>query len=148
MKKSILVFAVTSLIIGSTLTSCSTTAEKVENAEEKVTEANVDLDKANKEYIAEIVAYRVEKAESIAANEKSIAEFKARVEKDKKGAKDEYLAKIAELEKKNTDMKYKMDNYKEEGKEKWVLFRDEFTHDMLELANAVNEFNINSTNTK
>lgn len=145
MKKSILVFAVTSLIIGSTLTSCSSSAEKVENAEEKVTEANVDLDKANKEYIEEIVKYRVEKAESIAANEKSIAEFKARVEKDKKGARAEYLTKIAELEKKNTDLKFKMDNYKEEGKEKWILFRDEFTRDMLELAKAVNEFNVNNT---
>ncbi|MBK6834316.1 MAG: hypothetical protein IPG89_08610 [Bacteroidetes bacterium] len=148
MKKSILVFAVTTLIIGSTLTSCNTTAEKVENAEEKVTEANVDLDKANKEYIEEIVKYRVEKAEAIAANEKSIAEFKARIEKDKKGAKAEYVAKVAELEKKNTDMKYKMDNYKEEGKEGWILFRDEFTHDMIELAKAVNEFNVNNTNTK
>lgn len=144
MKKSILLLAVSTMIIGSSLTSCSSSAEKVENAEEKVTEANIDLDKANKEYLEEVVQYRVEKAESIAANEKSIVEFKARIEKDKKGARVEYLAKIAELEKKNTDMKYKMDNYKEEGKEKWVIFRDEFTRDMLELANALNDFNINN----
>jgi len=148
MKKSILLLAVSTMIVGASLTSCSSSAEKVENAEAKVTEANVDLDKANKEYLEEVVQYRVEKAEAIAANEKSIAEFKARIEKDKKGAKADYLNTIAELEKKNTDMKYKMDNYKEEGKEKWVLFRDEFTRDMIELAKAVNEFTTNSTNTK
>lgn len=148
MKKSILVLAMSTLIIGSSLTSCSSSSEKVENAEAKVTEANIDLDKANKEYLEEIVKYRVEKAESIAANQKSIAEFKARIEKDKKGAKAEYLNKIAELEKKNTDMKYKMDNYKEEGKEKWVVFRDEFTQDLIELGIALKDFNENSANTK
>ena len=33
-------------------------------------------------------------------------------------------------------MKRKMDDYKEEGKEKWETFKTEFTHDMDELGTA------------
>ena len=59
MKKTILILAASALLTGAILTSCSSPAEKVEKAEQKVTEANNNLESANKEYLAEIDAYRV-----------------------------------------------------------------------------------------
>lgn len=142
MKKSILVIAASTFITGAILTSCNTSAEKVENAQNNVTEANKDLDKANKEYLADIENYKKETADKIAANDQSITEFNVRIENEKKEAKADYKKKIAELEQKNSDMKKKMDDYKAEGKEKWEIFKTEFSHDMDELGNAFKDLTV------
>jgi chromosome segregation ATPase len=81
--------------------------------------------------------YRKEKEEKIEANTKSILEFNERISKEKKEAREEYTAKIAALEQKNSDLKKKMDDYKADGKESWETFKAEFTHDMDELGKAI-----------
>jgi len=143
MKKSILFFAACAFITtGSIITSCNTSAEKVENAQNNVIQANKDLDQANKEYLADIENYRIETANRIAANDQAIAEFKANMEHQKKAVKADYRKKIADLEEKNKEMKQKMDNYKEEGKEKWQIFKAEFSHDMDELGKAFKDITV------
>lgn len=141
MKKSILKIAAISSI---TLMSCGTNAEKVENAEANVIEANQDLNKANEDYLTEVEAYKKQTAEKIVANEQSIADFKLRVEKEKKEVKANYKKKIAELEQKNSDMKKTMDDYKAEGKDKWESFKNEFSHDMEELGQAFKDLGENN----
>lgn len=142
MKKSILLFAASTFVIGAIFTSCNTPAEKVENAQENATEANEELNKANAAYLEDVENYRRITAEKIAANDKSIADFDARIEKEKKSVKDEYKKKIAELEQKNSDMKKKMADYKMDGKEQWEKFKTEFSHDMDELGNAFNDLTV------
>jgi septal ring factor EnvC (AmiA/AmiB activator) len=127
MKKTILTAAFLSGII---LTSCSTPAEKVVKAEENVTEASKDLDKATKEYEADIEACRKQTAEKIEANNQSLADFKVRIAHEKKETKAEYHKKMAELEQKNSDMKKKMDDYKADGKENWEKFKAGFNNEM------------------
>ena len=136
MKKSILAMAAFTCIAGAIVTSCNTSADRVENAQENVIQANKDLDQANQEYLADIENYRVETASRIAANEQAIADFNAGLEHERKAVRAEHKKKIAELEQKNRDMKMKMDNYKEEGKENWEKFKTEFSHDMDELGKA------------
>ncbi len=41
-------------------------------------------------------------------------------------------------------MKIKMDNYKEDGKEKWEAFKSEFSHDMDELGSALKDLTVNN----
>lgn len=130
------------LITGGIVTGCNTPAEKVEKAQQEVDEANNKLDKVTDEYQADIAKYRLEATERIAANEKSIAEFNARIDDQKKVAKADYTIKIAELEKKNTDMKKKMDDYKEDGKDKWEKFKLEFNHDLEELGKAFKDLTV------
>lgn len=142
MKKTILILSASLLITGGIFTGCTSPAEKVENAKDKVTEANTNLDKANEEYLADMAKYRIATNEKIAANEKSIAEFNARIDDQKKVAKSEYKIKIAELEKKNTDMKKKLDEYKENGKDNWEKFKTEFNHDMEELGKAFKDLTV------
>lgn len=136
MKKSIFAMATATLIMSVAFTSCNTSSQKVENAENNVIEANEDLDKANQEYLDEIESYRRETADKIAANNRSIEEFNARIENEKEQARAEYRKEIAALEQKNSDMKKKMDDYKAEGKDKWEKFKTEFSRDMDELGNA------------
>ncbi len=145
MKKSILLFTASTLLTGAILTSCSTPAEKVENAETNVTEANEELDQANDEYLADITSYRTMTDDKIAANEKSIAEFEARIANEKKEAKADYQKKIDELNQKNTDMKKKMDDYTADGKENWENFKTEFSHDMDELGTAFKDLTVKNT---
>ena len=136
MKKSILAMAAFTCIAGAILTSCNTSAERVENAQENVIQANKDLDQANQEYLADIENYRVETASRIAANEQAIADFNAGLEHEKKAVRAEHKKRIAELEQKNREMKKKLEEYKAEGKENWEIFKAEFSHDMDELGKA------------
>src|SRR5436190_23625739 len=92
------------------LTGCSTPSEKVVQAENNVVSANADLDSANKAYTADVDRYKAESAARITANEKSLSDFKGRIDAQKKEAQDDYKSKIAMLEMKNTDMKKKMDD--------------------------------------
>ena len=145
MKKSILVLATSTLITGAFLTSCNSPAEKMENAQNNVIEANKDLDKASDEYLADFDKYKKEADEKIAANDKSIADFKTRIENKKKEAKVDYKNKIAELEQKNSDMKKKIDDYKVEGKEKWEMFKKDFSKGMDEIGNALKDLTSSKT---
>jgi len=140
MKKSILMLAAFTFMTGAILTSCNTSAEKVENAEKKVMEANQDLDNANIEYLADVEKYRKETEEKIAANNKSITEFKARIALEKKDAQVAYSQKVTVLEQKNSDLKKKMDVFKAESKEQWENFKVEFSKDMDELGTAFGNF--------
>jgi hypothetical protein len=123
-------------------TGCSTPAEKVENAQENVADANAKLATANAEYLADIEAYRKETAIKIAANDQSVIEFNARIKDDKKEAKEKYQERIKELNQKNSDMKKKMDDYKATGKDNWESFKKEFSHDMDELGKAFKDLTV------
>lgn len=139
MKIKILSMAITTLIAGTMLTSCQSSTEKVEDAQKNFVKANDDLNKANEEYLKDIEDYRKKMAEKVAENDKSLAEFKARVDHEKKAAKADYIKKIVALEQKNSDIKKAMEDYKAEGKEKWEIFKLKFSHDMDELGKGLIE---------
>ena len=137
MRKVIITLAVSTFMATAILTSCSSPAEKVEKAEEKVIDAHDDLNKAQAEYAADIEKFRKENDEKIAANKKRIAEFDARIVHEKAEARAEYKKKIAELDQKNTDMKKRMDEYKADGKDQWEQFKAKFNEEMNDLGNAL-----------
>lgn len=137
MKTKILSLAITTLIAGTMFIGCQSSSEKVESAQKDFLKANSELNKANEEYLKDIAAYRKKMDEKVAENDKSLIDFQARVEHEKKEAKADYIKKIVALQQKNTDIKKKMDDYKAEGKEKWELFKIEFNREMDELGNAL-----------
>jgi TolA-binding protein len=139
MKKSILKLTAVAFSLICIIASCSTPAEKVEKAETKVTEANNNLDSAIKNYQTDISSYRIEIANRIATNEKSIADFNLKTSKDKKEARTDYLKKIAVLEKKNAELKKKLDDYKDNGDDKWKIFKMEFNKEMDELGKSIKD---------
>lgn len=145
-KKSILLLAVFTFAIGAILTGCMKPSQKVKVAQDNVKKANEDLDKANKEYLDDVAAYRKETADKIAENDLKIVEFSTKVESEKEEAKVDYRKKIAELKQKNIDMKLRMDDYKVDGKERWKMFKTEFSHDMDELGKAFKDLVVKNTN--
>ncbi len=140
MKSSKLLFLFTMLGIFFMFTSCDNAAQKVVKAEENVVDAEKDLQMAEEEYLADVEQYKLLSAEKIAANDRSIAEFNARIEQEKKEVRADYKAKIKSLETKNSDMKKKMYDYRVEGKDNWELFKTEFGKDMDELGESISNF--------
>jgi chromosome segregation ATPase len=136
MKKTILTITMSTLTFSSILTSCNSNSEKVENAEKEVAAAQEKLDQANEDYLIEIENYRIASREKMAANERSLNEFKSRIESEKEEARTDYETRIAELEKKNTDLKKILDDYKASGKENWEAFKIEFNRDLEALGQA------------
>jgi hypothetical protein len=139
MKKSILTIPATILTIAFVVISCSSPEEKVEKAENEVVEANDKLDSAIKNYKEDMAAYRIETANQIANNEKTIADFNLKIAKKKKELKADYLEEIAALEKKNTDMKMKLNSYKDDGNDKWRIFKTEFSKEMDDLGKSIKD---------
>lgn len=145
MKKSItIIYTSATLLLAASLVGCENAAKKVADAKENVTEANIDLEKANREYLDEIETYRKDTESKYIQNLRSIEEFKARIKMQKKDARAQYDKKIAELEQKNGDMKRKMDDYQETGKEEWAKFKSEFSFDMKEIGKALSDLTVNN----
>ncbi len=144
MKKSILILAAYVLISGAILTGCKTPAQKVEDAENKVEQANIDLDEATEEYLADIEKYKKETNGIITANEQRILELRSKIKNSKGSAKADLEDRIADLEKKNNELKNELANYKGEGKDKWKTFKEEFEHDMEELEKALNDLAVDN----
>ncbi len=69
-----------------------------------------------------------------------IAEFKERVKTQKADAKADYEKKVEELNRKNSDLKMRLDNFKFDSKTKWEAFKFELNQDMEELGTAINDF--------
>jgi len=90
----------------------------------------------------EIEEYRKEKSKNLAKNDAEIADCKAKFKSDKKEAKEEYFKKVAELERKNDELKSKIANYNQDNKISWDKFRDEFNHDMSELGKSFKDFTV------
>lgn len=140
MKKTILIIAALAVAATAAFTGCTTPAEKVENAEENVEQANEDLAKAQQEYLADLESFRKKTDKQTITNEQMIAELKTRVAKEKSEARTAYLKRISELEQKNLEMKNKMNDYKNDGQDNWATFKTEFSSDMDALGKALKDF--------
>ena len=148
MKKSInksnSILTVVGIAAMAIFSSCSTPAEKVETAEQDVTQAQENLSEAKDDYLVEVENFKKESADKITANDKAIAEFRTEMANSKKELKVKYDKQIADLESKNDTMKIRMANYKDEGKDNWQSFKVEFNSDMEELGRSFKDFTVNN----
>jgi len=143
MKKRIITIAISTIITGTVITSCQSSAKKVEDAKENVIEAKQELSQVLKDSIQQ---FKTESSGKIASHEKIIADFRTRISKEKKATNVEYLKKLTELEQKNSDLKKSLDDFKEESQDKWYTFKVKFTNDMDDLGRAFKE--LTSSNKK
>ena len=148
MKKPILIFAIIAIVAGFALIGCQSTGKRVENAQENVQDAEhqvivaqQDLDEATKDSINE---YKKVTQEKIIAQEKSIAEFKARMANDKKENRAKYEKKLAEIEQQNTDLKKRLDDFKADKKEQWEKFKTELNNELDEIGKSIKNLPVKS----
>ena len=82
--------------------------------------------------------------EKISSYEKTIGELKAKIAQETKENIAKYEKTLTDIEQKASEIKKKVQEYKEEGKDKWAAYNDKFNHDLDELGKALKNFTIKS----
>ncbi len=149
MKKTIFTLVITVFIAGTIFTACVSPSQKLENAEENVIdaknaviEAQSDLNQAYQDSITEYQQFKIEAENRITANEKSIEELRTKIVSTNDENKVLYQTKLAELQKRNYELKIKLSEYKADEKDQWQEFKTEFKNDIEELGKAFSDFTV------
>jgi outer membrane murein-binding lipoprotein Lpp len=153
MKNSIVLFIVTTFLVGTIVAGCQTSAEKVDAAKSDVAdakqdlkevkaEANEDAQKAANE--AAWKAYKVEAEAKIDANDALIEDIKVKMKKSGKTMDALYRQQIDVLEQKNKELRERIDVYNTQMQSDWESFKREFDHDMDELGAALKDLTVNN----
>ena len=145
MKKFLLPLTAAVFLIGTMFSGCqSTTTSKVEDAERSVDEAQVNLEnaqgeltEARKEYYEDYLVFKKEYNEKIRQNDLAIAELKSMITKSSEQNKPIFERELAVLEKKNRDLKLKLENYNGSSKANWEQFKLEFKDSMNDLGQSI-----------
>jgi chromosome segregation ATPase len=146
MKKTILQLTLTGIMIGTSLTSFGQQNKKVEKERKNVAEAKDDLREAKKDSAADFQKFKLEAETKIRENQTKIAELKAKKASDNKESKEKYDKKVAALDKKNNELKAKIEGCGNTKTSNWTAFKREFSHDMNELGHAFKDVAVNNTN--
>jgi hypothetical protein len=77
--------------------------------------------------------FKADAREKIKQSDDSIATLKKRISKFDRKMKLKYDKDVAQIERKNDTLKIRLDNYRQEGKDKWEDFKIHFNHDMNEV---------------
>lgn len=139
MKRIFYTLAISAFIAGTGLTSCRSSAKKVEVAQDNVDQANMELNQALKDSIQQ---FRTASELRISKYEKNIADFKTRIAKEKKENRSKYDEKLAELDKRNNELKMKLADYKYEERAKWESFKAKYNQDMDDLGKSFDDLTV------
>jgi hypothetical protein len=151
MKKLILILGSVLFLAITLFSGCQTRSTKIKDAEEKVQEAKIDLAEAKTDLylirldtISNYDQFKKEAEKIIIAQEKNIADFKAWLVSEKKEIDADHNERLVIIEKKNSELKTKLANFKEVEQDKWLAFRDEFNRDMNELGKSLKDFTVDN----
>ncbi len=146
MKKTISYAALALILAGSFVTSCESNVQKVENAQENLIDAKVELKDLQIALNEEYPAFKLEAEAKIEANEKRIELLNlVIIEPNDKKLEDLRKRRIEELNQKNIILSNKLSYYENERSD-WENFKREFNHDMDGVIDALKDFG--SSNTK
>jgi chromosome segregation ATPase len=146
MKTTILKMTFLGAITAAAMTSCNNSPEqKVEKAEEKVADAKAnvvdakqELNQARLDSSADYIKFKEYADMKLKENDRSIADLKEQMKKERKETREKYDKKIDELDQKNAALKTRVKEYKkEEDKTRWESFKDGFNKDMDDLGKAI-----------
>lgn len=141
MKRSVLIIAILVIGMNMALLRYETPVQKAEDAQSNSVSENMGLAAADKEYLAEIDSYKKANAQKSIATDKSILEYKTRILSQKKKTKNNHANKIIELEQKNRDIKKKIIDYEEGGRQKWEIFKLQFNLETQEFEKLLQNLN-------
>ena len=110
---------------------------QVLDAKENMAEATQDLHDATQEARAEWkaswVSFKNDFDKDLADNEASIATLRAEVARIDESYQSKYNETLDEAERKNKELRDRVNNYKDEGDAKWELFKTDATRDLDDL---------------
>lgn len=138
MKKTIQSLLLSSVLIGALLTSCEGNAQSVDAAKQNVKESKEELKQA--QLNAEYPAFKKDAEAKIAANDRHIADLRAKLGQPGKSTADDIRRqKIDDLQKKNADLRADLATYERDHSD-WAMFKARFNHDADNLNQAFKDF--------
>jgi len=137
--------AFAAIIMVGIIYSCDSPTKKVEKAQENLSNAEMELDQAQKDSIQDFENFKLESEIRISDNERVIVAYRQRMLNEKNKFKVEDQKRIDEIEQRNINMRKKIAEYKAEGKDKWISFKQEFNHDMDDLGSAIKNLGVKNT---
>ena len=116
------------------------TEKAKENLQEErldVVEAKMDLKDAQN---ADYLSFKGESEIKFKKNEESINDLKIKILKNDEKFRTQDQMRVGVLEQKNISLQKEMNDYKDEGLEKWAAFKHKFNYDLDELTKAIKDF--------
>jgi Mg2+ and Co2+ transporter CorA len=139
-------FIATAVCLTFLLVACQKPEQKVEDAKDKVANANQDLKEATREartaWQEAWLTFKGDNDSEIGDNERRIIELRKEVSKLHKRYRANYSVRIDELERRNNDLRDRVNNYKDEGDVKWEEFKKETKRNMDDLTLSINKITI------
>lgn len=142
-------FTVTGFCLAILVTGCQKPEQQVENAKEKVADANQDLKEAKREVRAEWqenwLKFKRDNDQDIAANERRFLDLRKEVNDVDTRYRAKYNTRIDELERRNNELRDRIINYKDDGDPRWEEFKTEIKRDMDDLKSSVSNITIKNS---
>ncbi|TDR25792.1 hypothetical protein IP97_01076 [Flavobacterium cheniae] len=125
------------------MTSCnnSPTAkeEDVKEATQDLIDAEADLNQAEYDSISDFNTFKESIQLKLVENQKVIDDLKLKITSKGKVERDIDEVEINKLEKRNTDLRLKIENYEQGPAQKWELFKVDFNNELDDLGKSISE---------
>ncbi len=117
-------------LLGMAFIQCKSPGERVEDSQEDLEKAKTEQVEATEKYqevkndtASDYAVLKAQTQKVIADNNKRIAEFKVKLVTESSANQKKLQVKIDTLDARNNRLERDLDNYKEEGKDKWNAFK-------------------------
>jgi uncharacterized protein (DUF305 family) len=153
MKQKILAYTAIGLLTTATFMGCSTASQpKVDEAKNSAKSAVNSLDEARKTDAnvvkqtadQDLQAFKKEMEDLSRQNQARINELKSKIAASDAKNRARLNQDLDKLEQKNNELKKRLEEYREEDKQKAAASRTEFKHDMDELGKALKDFTVDN----
>lgn len=133
----LVLYLVVSIFILSCNKSPKAKEEVLNNAKKDVVMASDDLTRATKDSINEFNKYKSNIQFKLVENDKIITDLKSKIKDFDKNKQTSYYKQIEKLQLRNTELKLKIENYKQGPSQKWELFKMDFNKELDELGKSI-----------
>jgi len=141
MKVTIFKITVLASVVGFAVVSCNNSPKEKEDdlndAKTEVINAKADLAQAKYDSIKDYTTYKESITKKLVENEKVITELKSKINSSDKATNDLYWQQLDKLEKRNAELKHKIEDYKQGPQQQWELFKVDFNKNIDDLGKSI-----------
>ena len=141
MKTKIVFSLVLAALVSISIASCNKSPKAKEevliDAKQDVETAKEDLDEATSDSIVEFNKYKSSIQIKLAENEKVISDLIASIKAEDRKTQTLYNKQLENLQLRNTELKLKIETYKQGPTQKWELFKLDFNKELDKLGKSI-----------
>lgn len=141
MKTRIILNLLLAVLVSISISSCNKSPKAKEaelnEAKQEVENAEVDLDVAKTDSVYAFNKYKSSIQIKLVENEKVITDLKVKIEDKDRKTQTLYYRQLENLQIRNTELKLKIENYKQGTTQKWELFKVDFNNELDDLGKSI-----------